>query len=165
MERYNTKLSFLSRDHFQKLSRFTLHHVTSSSKKICFATILRNYRSIERCHKTEHFSTNSNTWKYAGFELFQVKVSVDSGGNKMRTTCFFLFFPQAYIHRSFFQLFFFSCPLLKMYRKNINLLIVKLLAFTTLIYFLFTPVFSHYLEKVLLNEIFYEWNELLSQNW
>ena len=70
--------------------------------------------SIVRSQKTEHFSRNSNTWKQTGFELFQVKVSVDSGGTEIRKKCFFLFFSKAYIHKFFLSIVFSSSPFLTM---------------------------------------------------
>ena len=53
----------------------------------------------------------------ARFELFQVKVTMNSRGNKMREKVFFLFFSTVYFCKSFFQL-----PILNMYLDIFNLI-------------------------------------------
>ena len=42
--------------------------------------------------KLSIFQKSNNTWKQTGFELLQVKVSIDSANNKMRKKCFFFYY-------------------------------------------------------------------------
>ena len=136
----------MPRDHFQKFLRVMWHIMWHHSQKKFLWKILRSYNSIER--NWAFFKKTVITEKEIDFELFQVKVSLDSGGNKMRLKCFFFFFFYGKCLQITFSIVFFSWPFLKMCHEIFNLLIVKLSAFTISIFFLFTPVFSHYLEKV-----------------
>ena len=110
------------------------HHVTSRSKKIFFSKILKTgipeNRQVLSCFKSKFLCIHG-----AG------------GGIEMRKKVFLLvFFLRNMFINHFFNGFLFW-PFLKMRHEKFNLLIVKLSSFAISFYFLFTPVFSHYLEN------------------